>query len=200
VYEIGHITGYNISNEGENAISGEELFSRYLSGDDSAFERLVALYEDGLANYIFGIVRDRHETKHLTIESFAQLAVGGRKFAGKSSLKTYLYTIGKNLAYRYVKMRGNEQHVSFEEIESVMGDRSNTPEDIVLNEEKRKRLKEVMRELKDEHFDVLVLLYFEDMSYLQAGQVMKKSEKQIKHLVCRAKASLRKKLENHGFT
>ena len=170
-----------------------------MAGDDGAFEKLVGLYEDGLAGFINNIVHDSHETKHLTIETFAQLAVGGRNFKGESSIKTYLYTIGRNLAYKYVKMRGNEQHVSFEEIENILGDNSENPETIVIKEERKSRLKEVMRELKDDHFVVLELLYFEDMSYLQAGRVMKKSEKQIKHLVGRAKAALKKKLESYHF-
>jgi len=56
-----------------------------------------------------------------------------------------------------------------------------------------------MQILKDDHYTVLKLLYFKDMSYLQAGKAMNKSEKQIKHLAFRAKAALKRILEKDGF-
>jgi DNA-directed RNA polymerase specialized sigma24 family protein len=46
---------------------------------------------------------------------------------------------------------------------------------------------------------VLLLLYFEDMSYREAGKAMNKSEKQIKHLAFRAKKALKKKLESMNY-
>ena len=183
----------------ENKLTGEELFRQFLAGDSDAFEELVALYEEELFNFINRMVDDYHEAKHLTIESFAQLAVSGGKFSGKSSLKTYLFTIGKNLASRYLKMRGREKHISYEEIMGVVSDEGATLQNFIEQEETKQMLHEALKDLKDEHRAVILLLYFEDMSYMQAGRAMNKSEKQIKHLAYRAKAALKKKLENERF-
>lgn len=158
------------------------------------------MYEEELYNFINGIVRDYHESKHLMIETFARLAVNGGQFAGKSSIKTYLFAIGKNLALRYVKTQGREQHVSFEEVIEVLSDGNDTPYAFIERDENKRQLHEAMSNLKEEHRAVLILLYFEDMSYIEAGRAMNKSEKQIKHLAYRAKAALKKKLENQGFT
>jgi len=106
-------------------LSGEELFNRYQDGDEEAFVDIVKMYMEGLAIFINNIVNDEHEVEHLTIEAFARLAVGGRKFARKSSLKTYLYTIGKNLAVQHVKKRKGEQHLSFDEMIRVIADEVN---------------------------------------------------------------------------
>jgi len=92
--------------------TGKELYRRYLDGDEKAFEELVGLYERDLALFINGIVGDIHETKHLLIDTFAQLAVSGGRFEGMSALKTYLFAIGKHLALRHVKLRGRETHLS----------------------------------------------------------------------------------------
>ena len=180
-------------------LSAEEMYRLFLNGDENSFESLVVLYENELGRFIYNIVHDYHEAKHLTIEAFAQLAASGRQFAGRSSIKTYLFTIGKNLAIRYMKMVGNIQHYSFEEVIEISDDENETPDHFLEQEENKRLLREAMVGLKDEHRVVLLLLYFEDMSYLQAGQVMQKSEKQIKHLAYRAKLALRKKLENGGF-
>ncbi|MCL2164174.1 MAG: sigma-70 family RNA polymerase sigma factor [Oscillospiraceae bacterium] len=180
-------------------MSGEELYRLFLNGDEDAFTGLVALYQDGLAHFINRIVNDRHEAEHLTIETFAKLAVGGKAFAGKSSLKTYLYTIGKNLALKTVKARGREQHLSYEDVVGVLDGGEETPDIQVEREERRQMLHKTMSYLSDDHRAVLALLYFEGMSYVQAGRAMNKSEKQIKHLAYRAKASLKKKLDSSDY-
>ena len=176
-------------------LTGEELYRRFLAGDGRAFEELVALYEDDLSRYIYGHVRDFHETEHLTIDTFTQLALNKKAFEGKSALKTYLFGIARNLTAQHMKKRIREQHIPFEEIAELDIDTGDTIDTILEKNERKTALKESMRELKKEYHAVLLLLYFEGMSYKQAGQVMKKSEKQIKDLAYRAKAALKKKLE-----
>jgi len=183
----------------ESVISGEELYRRFLADDSDSFEKLVELYEHDLALFINGFVRDYHEAKHLTIETFAQLVISGGQFSGKSSLKTYLFAIGKNLALRYIKMRESNQHISYEEVIDTLTD-NETPHNLIEKEENKQYLYKAIRELKEEYRIVLELLYFNDMSYLEAGRIMNKSEKQITNLAYRAKILLKKKLESFGFT
>lgn len=175
--------------------SGEELYRRFREGDSLAFEALVSLYYEGLSKFICGIVRDTHETEHLTIETFAQLALNEKGFEGRSSLKTYLYGIAKNLTFQHMKKRKREQHLSFDEIAGICVDENELVQDKLEKEDSRKRLTDAMRRLKTEYHAVLLLLYFEGLSYAEAGKVMKKSERQIKDLAYRAKQALKKKLE-----
>jgi len=179
----------------EQNTSAEELYRRYIEGDDNSFEELVILFHDELSDFIFGIVKDHHEAKHLTIEAFANLAVGGKRFSGKSSLKTYLFAIGKNLSKRYLKMRRNEQHLSFNELEGMVFDSSVTPDVHVIKSEDLQLFYAAMDALKDEYRTVIDLLYFRDMSYIEAGSIMKKSVKQITNLAHRAKTALKKQIE-----
>jgi len=176
--------------------SGEVLYQRFLGGNSSAFEELVALYEDELSRFIYGIVNDYHETEHLMIDTFAQLALNKKPFKGDSTLKTYLFGIAKNLTMQHIKKRKRDQHISFEEVAELDIGNSESIQDILEKEEATSSLRAAMRELKKEYHAVLILLYFENMSYRQAGRAMNKSEKQIKDLAYRAKATLKKKLEN----
>jgi len=91
---------------------------------------------EGLAIFINNIVNDDQEVEQLTIETFARLAAGGRKFARKSSLKTYLYTIGKNLAVQHVKKRKKDQHLSYA---------------FIVKGEDAERLKEIKPITKEQH-------------------------------------------------
>ena len=151
-------------------VSSEELYRRFISGDNNAFEEFVIMHEDELSRYIYSIVRDYHETEHLTIETFSQFYLGNKKFKGKSSIKTYLFAIGKNLSMQVLKRRGRERHLPFEEAAKIPADEIETPHGILERKEDRQYLLEAMQELKEEYHKVLRLLYFEGMSYRQAGR------------------------------
>ena len=78
--------------------NGGNAYRRYLDGDDGGMTEIIRLYKDGLIFYINGFVRDILTAEELTEETFFRLAVKKPKFSGKSSFKTWLYTVGRNAA------------------------------------------------------------------------------------------------------
>ena len=183
----------------DNSATTEYAYRRFLDGDESAFEEIVSLYEDDLYAFIKGIVNDNYEAKHLTVQAFSELALSKGRFLGKSSIKTYIFAIAKNLAYKQLKMQKNEQHISFEGVVEVLYGVPG-PHDLLEQEETNELLHNAISELNNDYRAVLELLYFEDMSYTEAGRLMKKSVKQIDNLATRAKASLKKALESSGYS
>ena len=175
--------------------TAEDLYKRYQEGDQAAFEALIALFEADLSAFINNLIGDRYEAKHLMLESFARLAVNGR-YMGRSSVKTYLYTIARNLTMDYRKAQSREQHISFDELIGSQAADGENPAQHLEQEENRQRIHAVMQELKEEYRIVLELLYFEDLSRTEAALRMHLSTKQISDLAFRAKKSLKKKLEN----
>ena len=180
------------------AITGEQLYHRFKSGDNTAFEELVALYEEEMSKFVYGIVRDTHETEHLVIDTFAQLVLNKKSFEGKSSLKTYIFGIAKNLSMKHMKKRSKEQHIPFEEIAELDVSNGVTIQTVLEKEADSSRVVNAMRDLKDEYHAILTLLYYEDMSYKEAAKAMNKSEKQIKDLAYRAKVALKKRLDQRA--
>lgn len=63
----------------------------------------------------------------------------------------------------------------------------------------RHQLYDALAKLKPEYREALYLVYFEDMSYHMAAQVMNKNERQITNLIYRGKQSLKAILEKEGF-
>lgn len=55
-----------------------------------------------------------------------------------------------------------------------------------------------LRSLPQEMASVIHLIYFEELSYAEAGKVMKKTPKQIDNLLYRAKKELRAVLGEEG--
>ena len=178
--------------------SGEELYRRFRSGDEDAFDELVGLYRESLTLYINSFVKDMYEAEELMIDVFAHLDEE-RGYQGKSSLKTYLFAIARNLALRHVKKRGRKEHVPIEELINELSGGDSSPETDYLRGERGEQLRGAIQKLKPEYGEVLRLLYFESMSYTEAAGAMHKTVKQIDNLTYNAKVSLKAMLEGEGF-
>lgn len=57
----------------------------------------------------------------------------------------------------------------------------------------------VLGKLKKEYRETLFLVYFEELSYRQAAQVLGRTEQQITNLVYRGKQQLKQLLEQEGY-
>lgn len=79
-------------------------------------------------------------------------------------------------------------------------DSENLVEKVVQSAEQDRILRKCMERLSPDYCEALYLLYFENMSYAQAAQVMGKRIKQIDHLLERGKKRLRLLLEQEGIT
>ena len=142
----------------------EELYRRYLCGDEAGLVALMKKYGNPLTLYINGYLHDVHEADDLMIEVFS-----------------YLFT--KKPRIRDGGLNGQT-----------------LVEEVVRTKERDRILHFCMAALNPDYREALYLVYFEGMSYLQAAEVMGKSEKQITNMVYRGKGRLRGLLEREGIT
>ena len=173
-------------------------------------EELVEEYREGLIHFIFRYVRDAHMAEDLAEDVFVELLLHPDRFRAASSEKTYLYAIGRNKAVDYIRRNRrmvllgdresgtSEDDLAFLERESMEEERfKNLAEDSdpalkLLKKEESEELHRALNEIKREYREALTLIYFEDMSYEEAGRVLGKNNKQIENLVYRGKKSLAK--------
>ena len=67
-------------------------------------------------------------------------------------------------------------------------------------DEKRATVRRALGRLPADYSQALYLVYFEDMSAAEAGEVMKKNRKQTENLIYRAKLALRNELGKEGLS
>lgn len=173
-------------------------YERYLDGDDSAFADIVREYADGLMLYINSFTRNIHVAEELTEEVFFKLAVKKPHFRNQSSFKTWLYAIGRNTAFDYLRKESNYAVTNIEEHKD-MQEEEESVEQLYLKEEQKVRLLTCLKTLKPEYAQVLYLVFFEEFDNAQTAQIMKKTKRQTENLIYRAKAALKSKLEKEGF-
>ncbi len=176
--------------------NGESSYRRFLDGDESAFGEIIEMYSENLIFFINRYVGNVAIAQELSEDVFVELLIHKRRYNFKTSLKTYLFTIGRNKAVSYIRRCQRRPECAYEYIENE-SDRTNL-EDEFLKRERERELHRAINSLRDEYKTVLHLIYFEDMSYEQAGKVMKKNKKQIENLAYRARQALRKELEKEA--
>ncbi|MEA4832780.1 ECF RNA polymerase sigma factor SigM [bioreactor metagenome] len=184
--------------------TGSECFFRYIGGDESGFDELIHLYRESLTAFVSGYVRSRAEAEDIAADVFVELIVHPDKFdPARGSIKTYMYSIARSRALDFLRRikRGNETAISTtidcnDTILDIPDLAHPSPEaEYITREEQTERaeaLRSAMASIKEEYRTVLRLVYYENMSYSEAGEVMHKTSKQTDNLVFRAKHALKK--------
>lgn len=177
-------------------MSDEEAYLRYLHGDEAAAQVLVERYGDALTLYINGVLNDLSESEDLMIEAFAQVFAKERPIRDEGCFKAYLYRTARNLAVRCKTRR--RFFLPLNDVPFDLPDDALTEAGLFRKEENR-QLYAALAKLKQEYRETLFLVYFENMSYRQAAQIMGRTEQQVTNLVHRGKQKLKQLLEEEGY-
>lgn len=174
-----------------------ENYRHFLDGDNAAFAQIVKDYKDCLTLYINGYVSNIYVAEELMEETFFKLITRKPHFNGKSSFKTWIYAIARNIALDYLRRQKNSPY-SIYDYENLLVEEL-TVEQQYLKKEEKIELYNAIKNLSYEYRQVLFLVYFEDFSNEQTASIMKKSKRQVENLIYRAKKSLKQWLEKEGF-
>ena len=176
--------------------NGASSYRRFLDGDEAAFDDIMKEYFYGLVFFVERYVHDIHAAEDIAMDVFSELIVNKRRYNFKVSIKTYLYMMGRSRAIDCIRHRKVITVTELTEAESISEDTS--LEELVLSEERKRRVHKAISTLPKDMAIAVHLIYFEDMSYLEAARVMKKTRKQVDNLLYRAKKELRTVLGEDG--
>ncbi len=179
--------------------NGAISYRRYLDGDENGLVEIVELYGASLMLFIHRYVHNLDIAEDLMEDTFCELIFHKSRYRGKSSFKTYLFSIARNKAVDYIRKERRFKKVPMEQAEYKASDIAELEQRVLKNEDK-KQLYDAMNQLNDEYRMVLYLLYFEEMSYDEISHVMKKNNRQIKNLAYRARQSLKSIMKEEGFS
>jgi RNA polymerase sigma-70 factor (ECF subfamily) len=177
--------------------NGASSYRRFLDGDQSGFDELIKDYRVPLIYFINGFLNNIDESEDVAEEAFMELIVHPHRYSFRSSFKTYLFTIARNKAVDRVRREKKFSGAQIDDME--LEDIERFDKDIIKNENSQ-MLQSAMKKINPEYAVLLRLLYFEDMTSEQAGKILKKNKRQIANLTYRAKNSLRRAMEEEGFS
>ena len=177
--------------------NGASSYRRFLDGDDSAFDEIMREYRNGLTFFIQRYVKEEAAAEDIAIDVFVDLIVNRRRYNFKTSLKTYLYMLGRSKALDYLRHK-NRLHIV--EYSQELEEPGYEPllEEIILKNEKQRIVNEALKKLPDDMQAAVHLVYFEELSYDEAANIMRLNRKKIDNLLYRAKGTLRTIIGKEG--
>lgn len=155
------------------------LVERAQGGDQHAFDQLVSKYQRKLGRLLSRFIRDPAEVEDVAQEAFIKAYRALPSFRGDSAFYTWLYRIGINTAKNHLVSRGRrpsnqdidivdaEQFGHTEHLSDV-----DTPESLLLSDEIKQKVGEVIARLPPDLRQAIVLRELEGLSYEEIAEAM----------------------------
>ena len=138
--------------------NGAVNYRRFLDGDDNGFVEIIKDYKDGLILYINNFTENIYTSEDLAEDTFVKIVTKKPRFSGKSSFKTWLYAIGRNIALDHLR-RNKTTEISYDELPEIKEETENL-ENQYIKKEEQVTLHRAMEKLNPQYKQVLWLVYF----------------------------------------
>jgi RNA polymerase sigma-70 factor (ECF subfamily) len=183
------------------ASSSEDLMALIAEGDGYAFEVLVGRHQTSILNLIYRYVGDRTKARDLAQEVFIRVWRAANRYEPKAKFTTWIYSITANLCLnelksikgrKMIQLQAEEDRQSFHY--ETHSDVSQSPEDLLLAEERSRRISEALQGLPENQRMALILKRYDNLPYDEIARVMGCSVSAVESLLVRAKRNLQEKL------
>jgi RNA polymerase sigma-70 factor (ECF subfamily) len=181
------------------------LVARAQEGDTRAFDDLVRKYTSKLYGLIYNMTSNREDTADLLQEVFAKSYRSLKRFMGKSSFYTWIYSIAVNMTLNHIKKRGRHMKVSLDDVDTGI---ENDPDFIAVTTAKsgvsrevnihelQKRLNEAMMKLSEDHRTVVTLYDIQGLQHADISKILGVSEGTVRSRLFYAHRLLQSYLED----
>lgn len=176
------------------------LWTRFIGGDDKAYAELYNLYIDDLFAYGMHFTPDREAVKDCIQEVFISLYKNRTKQRKVSNVKCYLFTSLKNELFDLFKK--SIEYYQIETIEPVFNVEYSVEELFVKAETDQNniaKVKELLQVLSPKQNEVVYYRYVEEMSYDEIGKLMHMNNQSVRNLVHRSIQKVREIIPKYMF-
>ncbi len=177
----------------------EELVELTL-GDENFFVYLIQRYEKKLLGYILKITNvDITEAEDILQEVFIKVYKNLRGFNRKLKFSSWIYRITRNEVISNYRKRKNKAHGNTYDFDNDII--LTIPDNIDIEAEIEKgelqeKIKQSLSKIDIKYREVIILKYFEEKSYQEISDILKKPSGTVATLINRAKKKLAKEISN----
>ncbi len=168
--------------------------------DPDAFAQLYERYVDRIYTYIYYRTGDAREAEDLTARVFYRALAHMPEYNDRGApFVAWLYRIAHNLVANWRRDRGRHPEVPLDDLLRLQSP-GKTAQAQAEQAEDQRALFEVIRLLPPERQQLLILKFVDDLSNVEIGRILGRSEGAIKSLYHRTLLALRDELEKRGMT
>ncbi len=170
----------------------KRIIKKIQSGDKEAFRDLLEIYEHRVYGFVKKLVYNAHIAEDITQETFISVYRSIHTYKSDKPLSTWLFTIAKNAALKTIKKSKQINSINLDEHE-IVDDNCDVLKQLIV-EEDRLFLLENINKLKIIHQEVIILKYFNEMSYKDISKELNISVKKVENRLASSKKALGKLL------
>jgi RNA polymerase sigma-70 factor (ECF subfamily) len=169
-----------------------DLLDAWGNGDKAAASELFKRHFRPIYRFFRNKINDGAED--LVQQTFLACIESRDKFRRDSSFRTYMFATARNILYKeYRRRRRHDDRIDFTEKSAI--DLGPSPSSIIAKKAEERVLLEALRSIPMDYQVALELYMWEDLSGKELAGVLGLSEDGARSRVHRAKAALRKKIE-----
>ncbi|MEJ6982295.1 sigma-70 family RNA polymerase sigma factor [Pedobacter sp. P351] len=160
-----------------NAVNDFNLVMRAKDGDQKAYAELMQRYKDSIYFMALKMVNNKDDSMDLTVETFGKAFENIDKYKPDFAFSTWLFRIATNNCIDFIrkkrlKMVSINSMVDDEGDERPLQIKSDTlnPEETSIKKQQQEQLKIIVDKLPQRYKTLIVLRYFEELSYEEIAQ------------------------------
>ena len=150
-------------------------------------------------NYLYYQTTNCHVSEELCQEVFLKAFKALGSYEGRSSIKTWLYSIAHNVYVSWYRKEIKIKNVPMEQhmVNSLMAIDGN-PEAIIENKENSEEVIKMLYKLKDEYRTVLILCELNELSYEEIANTLNWTLSKVKITIYRARIQFKTFFKKEG--
>lgn len=142
-------------------------------------DELYQTYFDDVYKYLLFFTNNQNDAEDLTQETFIKVFRKFGSFQHKSSVKTWIYSIAKNIAIDYFRKKKTLSFMPDFFSKLNIADRNRTDEQLEKMDD-WEGLQQALLKLKSDHRNVIILRGLQEMSTKETAEILGWTESKVK--------------------
>lgn len=174
--------------------SDKALIAGVVQGNKGAMNEIYKTYAPALNGFVRLFLADPNDVADIIHDTMLEVWRKAGRFEGRSSLKTWIFSIAKNKA---IDRNRKFSRIDYTDDDTDIADEAPDPADILAVSQDAKTVRDAVSQLKPDHRRAIHLSFFEDLTYKEIAEIEGCPEGTIKTRILYAKRNLQHILQ--GF-
>ena len=155
---------------------GDDIPEEQDQKKEREFNEIVLKYSPRIYKNVRGMVGNHEDTDDIIQETFLKAYKNIKSFKGEADVGTWLMRIALNIVFSRSRRKKIFSSVSLEDYSNRLIANEKSPEESIVEAERRRIVREGLSNLPEKQRAVFVLRMYDDMSFREISEIMETSE------------------------
>ena len=155
---------------------GDDIPEEQDQKKEREFNEIVLKYSPGIYKNVRGMVGNHEDTDDIIQETYLKAYKSIKSFKGEADVGTWLMRIALNIVFSRSRRKKIFSSVSLEDYSNRLIANEKSPEERIVEAERRRIVREGLSNLPEKQRAVFVLRMYDDMSFREISEIMGTSE------------------------